>query len=84
MDHLKRQLENSLYTGFIDKDHYHSSPFKPELLVNERVKRQDVLTALLDELKICKKFRFAVAFITESGLATLKSTLYDLNQKGIR
>lgn len=84
MDHLKRHLENSLYTGFIDKDHYHSSPFKPELLVNERVKRQDVLTALLDELKICKKFRFAVAFITESGLATLKSTLYDLNRKGIR
>lgn len=84
MNHFKNQLENSLYKGFIDKEHYHVSPFKPELLVNEREKRQDVLTALIDELKVCKRFRFAVAFITESGLATLKSTLYDLNQKGVR
>lgn len=84
MSHFTNQLENSLYKGFIDKRHHHVSPFKPELLLNERAKRQDVLTSLIDELKVCQTFRFSVAFITESGLATLKSTLYDLNEKGVR
>ncbi|MFN4214776.1 DUF3427 domain-containing protein [Exiguobacterium sp.] len=84
MSHFTDQLENSLYKGFIDKKHHHVSPFKPELLLNERAKRQDVLTSLIDELKVCQTFRFSVAFITESGLATLKSTLYDLNEKGVR
>lgn len=84
MSHFTNQLKNSLHKGFIDREHHHVSPFKPELLLNEKSKRQDVLTSLVDELKVCQAFRFSVAFITESGLATLKSTLYDLSEKGIR
>ncbi|TCI47400.1 DUF3427 domain-containing protein [Exiguobacterium sp. SH3S2] len=84
MSHFTDQLKNSLEKGFLDKNHHHISPFKPELLVNEKSKRQDVLTSLTDELKVCRSFLFSVAFITESGLATLKSTLFDLHEKGIR
>lgn len=84
MTHFTEQLKNSLEKGFIDKHHHHVSPFKPELLMNEKHKRQDVLTSLLDELKGCQSFLFSVAFITEAGLATLKSTLSDLHDKGIR
>lgn len=84
MSHFTDQLKNSLQKGFINKNHHHISPFKPELLVNEKSKRQDVLTSLTDELKICQSFLFSVAFITESGLATLKSTLFDLHERGIR
>lgn len=84
MSYFKQHLKNSLEKGFIDKDHHHLSPFKPELLVNEKNKRKDVLTSLTDELKVCNSFLFSVAFITEAGLATLKSTLLDLREKGVR
>ncbi|WP_070327999.1 DUF3427 domain-containing protein [Exiguobacterium aurantiacum] len=84
MSHFTDQLKNSLEKGFIDKNHHHISPFRPELLVNQRSKRRDVLTSLIEELKVCQMFQFSVAFITESGLATIKSTLYDLHKKGIR
>ena len=53
MNRFTERLKNSLEKGFIDKHHHHVSPFKPELLMNEKHKRQDVLTSLLDELKGC-------------------------------
>ncbi|MEH7136697.1 DEAD/DEAH box helicase family protein, partial [Priestia megaterium] len=40
--------------------------------------------SLLEELDKCQSFIFSVAFITESGLATLKSHLLDLKRKGIK
>ncbi|PTL38843.1 DUF3427 domain-containing protein [Alkalicoccus saliphilus] len=83
MEDLLGQLKHSLQKGFIDKKHSEFSRFKPELLVNQKDKRQDVLTSLTDELKTCRTFMFSVAFVTESGLATLKSHLLDLYEKGV-
>jgi HKD family nuclease len=83
MEDLLSQLKHSLQKGFIDKKHSEFSRFKPELLVNQKDKRQDVLTSLTDELKTCRTFMFSVAFVTESGLATLKSHLLDLHEKGV-
>ncbi|MFB1081667.1 DUF3427 domain-containing protein [Jeotgalibacillus sp. JSM ZJ347] len=84
MNQMIKQLQHSLEKGFIDKNHTQFSRFKPELLVNQPGKRQDVLTSLTDELKSCQSFLFSVAFITESGLATLKAYLLDLHEKGIQ
>lgn len=78
---LIRKIENSLYKGFIDQNKPVSSQFKPKLLTNNH--HETVLSSLLQELKTCKTFIFSVAFITEGGLATLKTMLYDLKQKGI-
>ncbi|MEH7109157.1 DEAD/DEAH box helicase [Bacillus sp. JJ1764] len=78
---LIRKIENSLYKGFIDQNKPVSTQFKPKLLTNKH--HETVLSTLLQELKTCKTFIFSVAFITEGGLATLKTMLYDLNQKGI-
>src|SRR5690625_322852 len=44
----------------------------------------NVLTTLIDELKSSQSFMFSVAFITESGLASLKSHLLDLHMVGIQ
>src|SRR5699024_3115797 len=44
---------------------------------------KNVLSSLTEELGQCRSFIFSVAFITESGLAALKSHLYDLKKKGI-
>lgn len=43
-----------------------------------------MLNTLLEELDHCQSFLFSVAFVTESGLATLKSHFLDLNRKGIK
>ncbi|MGE7132997.1 DUF3427 domain-containing protein [Lysinibacillus xylanilyticus] len=78
---LIRKIENSLYKGFIDQNKTVSAQFKPKLLTNKH--HENVLSTILQELKTCKTFIFSVAFITEGGLATLKTMLYDLKQKGI-
>ena len=38
----------------------------------------------MEELENSTSFIFSVAFITESGLATLKSHFLDLKQKGVK
>lgn len=83
-DNFLKSLESSLHKGFIDKSYNDSGKFKPELLTNNFERREYVLSSLLEELVYCRSFIFSVAFITESGLATLKSYLYDLYLKGIK
>ncbi|MBK3493781.1 DEAD/DEAH box helicase [Viridibacillus sp. YIM B01967] len=82
MEHLIRKIESSLHKGFIDQSKPVSAQFKPKLLTNKA--HENVLSTLLQELKTCKAFTFSVAFITEGGLATLKTMLYDLDKKGIK
>jgi superfamily II DNA or RNA helicase/HKD family nuclease len=82
MERLKERLENALHKGFIDQYKPVSTQFKPKLLTNRG--HENVLSTLLQELRTCQTFIFSVAFITEGGLATLKTMLYDLERKGIR
>lgn len=84
MQSFIKNLEASLHTGFIDQQFGTSGSYRPKLLVNNSQKNENVLTSLLEELDHCESFLFSVAFITESGLATLKSHLWDLKRKGIR
>lgn len=76
-------LKQALHTSFIDQNEYKSNLHKPALLINNQ-QDQNVLNELLDELDCCESFLFSVAFITESGLATLKSHLLDLKHRGVR
>lgn len=81
MDRLIEDLNHSLHKGFINRTTLHQGNFVPKLLVNN--KEENILSTIVNELHKCKSFTISVAFITESGLASLKSHLYDLNQKGI-
>ncbi|RDW16717.1 DUF3427 domain-containing protein [Oceanobacillus chungangensis] len=83
MEDFIQNLKTSLHKGFIDKKHAKSSRYTPKLLVNNPRQNENVLTSILEELESCNSFIFSVAFITESGLATLKSYLLDLKRKGI-
>lgn len=83
MGNFIRNLEASLHRGFINQNDGESGSFKPKLLINNTKKSENVLTSLLEELDHCQSFIFSVAFITESGLATLKSHFLDLKRKGI-
>lgn len=79
-----KSLEDSLYKGFIDQDRIIKGNYPPKLLVNNSNKNEYVLNSIQEELEQCESFIFSVAFITESGLATLKTYLLDLKQKGIK
>lgn len=83
MNSFVENLENSLYKGFINKDLRFIGDYKPKLLLNNITKSESVLNSIQEELEHCKTFIFSVAFITESGLATLKSQLLDLRNKGV-
>ena len=79
-----QNLEASIYKGFIDQNKYSGERYKPTLLINNTKTNEHVLNTLVEELDHCQSFLFSVAFITESGLATLKSHLLDLHRKGIK
>ncbi|MFJ6413387.1 DUF3427 domain-containing protein [Terribacillus saccharophilus] len=84
MDNFINSLKDSLHNGFIDHTYSNQKNFNPQLLVNNHQENTTVLQSLLEELEVCQSFIFSVAFITESGLATLKTHLYDLARKGIK
>lgn len=83
MNNSIQHLNNSIKWAFINHQQDSLDEFKPRLLINNKETHDYVLTSLLDELDRCDSFIFSVAFITESGLAMLKSHLADLKNRGI-
>lgn len=83
MDNSLEHLNNSLNWAFINYQQDSPDKFKPKLLINNKDTNDYVLTPLLEELDQCSSFIISVAFITESGLAVLKSHLSDLKLRGI-
>lgn len=84
MNNFIQTLELSLKKGFIDHNIQSAGSYRPKLLVNNEKKSEAILSSLLEELDHCESFLFSVAFITESGLAMIKSHLLDLKRKGIK
>lgn len=83
-NNILTNLQESIYKGFIDHSQGRSSKHKPKLLVNNTNAKETILSTIQEELSQCEDFFFSVAFITESGLATLKSILWDLHQRNVR
>ncbi|NMH68023.1 DEAD/DEAH box helicase [Bacillus sp. RO3] len=84
MANFVENLTDSIYKGFINHAHGKSTRYKPQLLINNAKYNKNILSTILEELSHCEDFFFSVAFITESGLATLKALLWDLKQKGMK
>lgn len=82
MESRIEDLKHSLHKGFIDRSIIHQGNHVPKLLINNQ--EENVLSTLIDELHKCQSFMIFVAFITPSGLQSLKSHLYDLAQKGVK
>lgn len=77
------QLEQSLKKAFIDQK-IQGSHFDPKIIINNDSRQQFMLNVLQEELETCQAFFFSVAFLTQDGLAALKTQLADLNRKGIK
>ena len=82
MEHLIDDLTQSLHKGFIDRSLVHQGHHVPKLVLNNR--EENVLATLIDELEKCQSFMISVAFITPSGLQSLKSHLLDMAQRGVK
>ncbi|WP_368633900.1 DUF3427 domain-containing protein [Kurthia gibsonii] len=82
MENVNRKMLDSLQRGFINREHPVTTNFRPQLLLNDE--NNQVLPTILQELKHCTEFFISVAFITESGLAMLKTALWELAEKGIQ
>lgn len=76
-------LERSLKKAFIDQK-LQGSHYDPYLIINDVSKKEFMLNVLHEELSTCTDFFFSVAFVTQDGLAALKTQLADLHKKGIR
>lgn len=77
------QLEQSLKKAFIDQT-IQGSHFDPKIIINNASQQQYMLNVLQEELETCQAFFFSVAFLTQDGLAALKTQLADLNRKGVK
>src|SRR5699024_8812175 len=53
----------------------------PELIINSE--EENLLSPLLDAMEACNNFIISVAFITEGGIASLKTVLLELQKRGI-
>ncbi|MER2063713.1 MAG: DEAD/DEAH box helicase family protein, partial [Alkalibacterium sp.] len=76
-------LERSLKKAFIDQK-FQGPHYDPYLIVNDVAKKEFMLNVLHEELSSCTDFFFSVAYVTQDGLAALKTQLADLHKKGIR
>lgn len=76
-------LERSLKKAFIDQK-TEGSLYDPQIIINDTKKKQYMLNVVQNELDTCEEFFFSVAFLTQSGLAALKTQLADLHLRGIK
>ncbi len=76
------ELQKSLFTGCIDGSANSLEEYQPKLLLNSPESK--VLSNIITELRKCDEFFFSVAFVTNSGVATLIQTLKELEKKGVR
>ena len=78
-----QELQQSLATALIDKEINSLPDLQPQIIYNDYNSGSNLLVELLQELQTCKRFYFAIAFITQSGLICLKECLKCLQEKNI-
>lgn len=77
-------LKNSMYTGFINDEINSFEEYQPSLLVNDKNKEVKFLTSIIDEIGTCTEFYFSVAFITNSGVASIINTLKEFEEHNLK
>lgn len=81
---LKSDVEKGLLKSYIDISAQSKYEYQSRLLINDKDQKTKVLTSIINELRACNEFFFSVAFVTNSGVATLINTLKELEDKGIK
>lgn len=79
---IRANVAAGLQTGFIDCNLSSLEQYHPKLVVNDYKRGIKVLSSIVSELRQCEEFYFSVAFITNSGVASIISALEELQEKG--
>ncbi len=75
-------LHRGIRSGLLDFDPDDQTNLAPTLVLNEHNGGEKVLSYVLNSIEQCIHFRFAVAFITTSGVACIHQTLKDAVARG--
>lgn len=81
---FETRLKESLGYGFVHNKEYQDNIYAPRLIMNNQQTGETVLTEIQTQFERCKSFFFNVAFISEAGIAMIKSQLFDLKTKGVQ
>lgn len=80
---LFEEIRQGQETAYIDSSVSSNLSYRPQFISNDYHEGRKVLSSIEEELRTCDSFKISVAFITMSGLASLRGTLYELEQAGI-
>lgn len=75
-------LLDGVRSGLVEHDPDVSDSFKPHLVLNDLSRGSKTLEFILNNISDCQKFRFAVAFVTRSGVACIHQTLKEYCARG--
>jgi superfamily II DNA or RNA helicase len=81
---MNNKIMNGLVVGFIDDQQHANQETKPQLVINQQDQALKVLSVYQTHLLECQSFQMAIAFLSESGLQALFSTLIECEQKDIK
>ncbi len=84
MNNLRKDFNDSLQTGYVDKSVFSDFAYQPELLVNQKTPPKKVLSTILSELDKCTEYFISVAFVTTSGVATIINKLKELEARNVK
>jgi superfamily II DNA or RNA helicase/HKD family nuclease len=80
---MKDKILDGLMVGYIDDQHHTHQGLEPQLIINQPSKALKVLSVYQSCLLECESFQMAIAFLSDSGLQALFSTLLECQQKGV-
>jgi superfamily II DNA or RNA helicase len=76
-------LEAFYKSDYLNDRHGSIDNFRPGFIYNDVSKKKKVLDTIENELAVCNKFYFSVAFITDSGISELKQALKEAEENSI-
>jgi superfamily II DNA or RNA helicase/HKD family nuclease len=77
-------LGKSVDSSFVNLESNSVSDFSTSLILNDKQRGEKVLSHLLSNLEECSYFRFAIAFVTTSGVACIHQSLRDAVNRGCK
>lgn len=79
-EHWERDLKTGIESGFLSGGSLGTGIFEPRMVLNEG--GRTVEHTIVEELKLCDRFIFSVAFVSSSAIAQLKQHLLDFEGTG--
>lgn len=73
---------DAIISGLVQLAPEASPQFQPQLVLNDYARGRKTLEFVLDNIRSCYSFKFAIAFVTRSGVACLHQSLKEFGERG--